>query len=370
MNPWLRGGAVALLLCGTSAALAQERPGEPGDHAGAAEPAAAGEEGREEPLPAPPWSLDLTVGDFGIGLGNTRHVDGLKLNYRDANDSVVHGVSVTVWTPYRRARPEVTGLLLGLPLAGADRLRGIGLGLGLSASSRLEGIGLGLAGLGVGGDADGLLLGGLGAGAGGQVRGLVLGGLGAGVGEGIDGILLGGLGVGSGGKARGLVAGGLGAGAGAGFDGIMLAGLGAGAGGSSRGLLLAGLGCGVGGDFDGIIVGGLGAGVGGTLRGIAVAGIGAGTPTLKGAAAALAVVTRDATGLVVAPLLFQVEPEGSFSGLAIGGFNRIRGVQRGLAIGLVNYAAELHGVQIGLVNLAGNNTGWARVLPLANAHLD
>jgi hypothetical protein len=49
-------------------------------------------------------------------------------------------------------------------------------------------------------------------------------------------------------------------------------------------------------------------------HGIAVAGIWAGAPTVRGVAVALGVLSKDVAGLVVAPLLFQVEPEGSFSG--------------------------------------------------------
>jgi hypothetical protein len=80
--------------------------------------------------------------------------------------------------------------------------------------------------------------------------------------------------------------------------------------------------------------------------------------------------SKDAAGLVLAPGLFNVEPEGRFGGISISAFNRIRGEQHGLAIGLVNYARELHGLQLGLVNIAANNPGWTRVLPLANAHFD
>jgi len=41
----------------------------------------------------------------------------------------------------------------------------------------------------------------------------------------------------------------------------------------------------------------------------------------------------------------------------------------GLSIGLVNYTAELRGVQIGLLNYARNNPRWLRLLPFLNLHL-
>ncbi len=34
------------------------------------------------------------------------------------------------------------------------------------------------------------------------------------------------------------------------------------------------------------------------------------------------------------------------------------------------YAANLHGVQIGLVNWADNNPSGLKILPIANAHFD
>ena len=38
------------------------------------------------------------------------------------------------------------------------------------------------------------------------------------------------------------------------------------------------------------------------------------------------------------------------------------------SIGIVNYAGELDGLQLGLINIAGNNSGWKRILPIVNAH--
>ena len=43
---------------------------------------------------------------------------------------------------------------------------------------------------------------------------------------------------------------------------------------------------------------------------------------------------------------------------------------RGLAIGIVNFAEELHGAQIGLMNIARNNPSGRQVLPVINWHRD
>ena len=56
--------------------------------------------------------------------------------------------------------------------------------------------------------------------------------------------------------------------------------------------------------------------------------------------------------------------------MSVSAFNRIRGHQQGLAIGILNYARSLNGVQLGLLNYAGNNRPGLRWLPFVNAHFD
>jgi hypothetical protein len=59
---------------------------------------------------------------------------------------------------------------------------------------------------------------------------------------------------------------------------------------------------------------------------------------------------------------------GNFDGIGVAPYTEVRGVQRGITIGLFNRAEELHGIQIGLLNYAGNNSGIFRWLPILNAH--
>src|SRR5258706_5658873 len=127
-----------------------------------------------EPPPPPPddeqqqlWSLDLPIHDVGIGIGNSRRIDGLRLNYRDSGPFLVHGINVTLWGPHEGASGTVDGLALGLPLTGADEINGIGIGVGLEARSRFRGIGLALLGGGAGDSLSGVFIGGLGLGSGG-----------------------------------------------------------------------------------------------------------------------------------------------------------------------------------------------------------
>ena len=161
-------------------------------------------------------SLDLTIGGTGISIGDSRGVNGIRLNYRDARLQRVNGINATIWSPYRTSHGVVNGIALGLPVTGADRIEGLGVGvLGVGTEGRFRGIGVGGFGIGSGGDMEGIMVGGLGAGSGGRVRGLAVGGLGVGAGGGVEGIMIGGLGAGAGGTAEGLLVGGLGVGAGA-----------------------------------------------------------------------------------------------------------------------------------------------------------
>lgn len=335
-----------------------------------------------------------------LSIGHYPRVDGIRLNFRDRELDLVRGANITIWSPYEDyIGGRVEGVALGLPLTGASEIQGVGLGLfGVGAEGSFGGIGVGGLGIGSGGNLRGLMIGGLGAGAGGSVRGLVVGGLGVGAGGSVRGaavgglgaaaggslqglvvgglgagaggdargILVGGLGVGAGGSVRGITIGGLGAGAGGSVRGLTIAGAGAGAGGSVHGVTLAGLGVGSGGGITGLTVAGLGIGTGGTLKWVSVAGLGIGAPTIVGAAAAPVVGAEETNAFVLAPALFRTERGGRAHGLNVSSVNYVRGLQYGVAIGIVNYAERLRGVQLGLLNIVRDNPAPFRVLPILN----
>lgn len=337
--------------------------------------------------------------DVGIGIGDVRKVTGIRINYRDRGDFDVHGINITIWTPYEGdLRGEVHGLAIGLPATGAARIQGIGVGifgvgtseefsgigiggLGVGAGNDIEGIHVGGLGVGAGDDVSGIAVGGLGVGGGGRATGLLVGGLGAGVGEDVRGIALGGLGVGaggdftgigiggagvgSGGRIQGLVIGGLGVGAGESLKGISVGGVGVGSGGDISGLAIGGIGVGSGQDIRGMAFGGVGVGAGNSIRWLAISAVGVGSPKIVGAAIAPLVGAEDMTALVIAPAYMRIE-HGVFRGVSASAFNHIKGEQRGLTIGVVNYAWRLHGVQLGLINVAKSNPRGLRVLPIVN----
>ena len=64
--------------------------------------------------------------------------------------------------------------------------------------------------------------------------------------------------------------------------------------------------------------------------------------------------------------MVRVERMGELHGVGISAFNYIKGNQRGLTIGIVNYARSLNGLQVGLINIAKSNPRGRRVLPIVN----
>jgi len=353
--------------------------------------------------------LNLTVKNVGLSIGDSERTTGVRLNYRDRCLEAAHGLNLTLWRPHEAeeanegfAGGTVNGIALGLPLTGAKHLRGIGLGagievdetlsgmavapIGLGSGGRLRGVAIGGLGVGSGDRLDGIMVGGLGAGAGEETRGVLVGGLGAGSGGSSNGLLLGGLGAGAGENANGVLIGGLGAGAGERATGLLVGGAGAGAGESARGVLLGGLGAGAGERATGFLIGGLGAGAGErltgiglsvgavgageTMNGVGIGGLGVGAGQgLNGIMVSGAVAgSKNVTGLGITGGYMRIE-EGTLRGVSVSGFNDIRGTQRGLTIGLINYARSLHGVQLGLLNIARNNPAAATILPGLNLNL-
>jgi hypothetical protein len=317
-------------------------------------------------------SLDLTINNTGLSIGDSRFVRGVRLNFRDRNLERVVGINATIWAPYDDARGGVVeGLALGVPLTGARRIKGAGIGIfGVGAEEDFTGLGIGGFGIGAGGDVRGILIGGFGVGSGGSVTGLTIGGFGAGSGGHVKGITIGGFGAGAGGSISGIQVGGFGVGSGGDVTGISIGGFGAGAGGSIKGLTIGGFGAGAGGDVTGITIGGFGAGAGGTLRGLTIGGFGAGAPVIRGIVLG-GTGGHDVKGGIVAPFYFKIESEedgelGRVKGITISAFNHVKGEQFGLSIGLLNYAWEVHGLQIGVLNYAGNNPKGLRLLPIFN----
>jgi hypothetical protein len=121
--------------------------------------------------------------------------------------------------------------------------------------------------------------------------------------------------------------------------------------------------------MTGINIAGLGAGCGNTLTGFTMGGLGAGAPVIKGITiGGLGVGGEEITGITVAIGMIRIEETGSHTGFATSAFNYIRGKQTGLSIAIFNFAYQLKGIQIGVLNYVRDNPKYLRYLPLINAH--
>ena len=74
------------------------------------------------------------------------------------------------------------------------------------------------------------------------------------------------------------------------------------------------------------------------------------------------------TGINFAPAYFRVEDEDAcMKGISVSAFNHLKGCQKGMTIGIINYAREVKGIQIGVLNHIADNPKGLRWLPLINA---
>ncbi|HRW99611.1 MAG TPA: hypothetical protein P5280_08985, partial [Cyclobacteriaceae bacterium] len=183
--------------------------------------------------------------------------------------------------------------------------------------------------------------------------------------------------VGSGGGLRGISVGGAGVGAGEDDVGITLGGIGVGAGENLTGFAFGGVGVGAGQSVRGIAIGGIGVGAGEELKGLSAAVVGIGAPMIKGIAVAGAVGAKNTKALIIAPAYFQAgektvsdgdEDNGEMNGVSISAFNHVKGTQKGISIGVFNYAAKQRGFQLGLLNYVKDNPRGLRLLPVFNLH--
>ena len=96
----------------------------------------------------------------------------------------------------------------------------------------------------------------------------------------------------------------------------------------------------------------LGFGAGSALQGLTIGGLHLRAPDIDGIALSVG----------------YVRAEERMRGLVTGAFNRMEEEQQGISIGIINFAQELHGLQIGVLNIAANNPSGLKVLPILNFH--
>lgn len=276
---------------------------------------------------------------------------GARLSFRDQGYEVVSGVNLTVWRPpVASSRGRVTGVALGVPTTGAGHLTGIGVGLlGVTGSDALRG--LAVAGLGV---------------TAGRLDGLTITGLGLHVDDYHRGISINGGLIGGSGSLYGLSVSGIGPSVGGSVTGLQLAGVGVHAKRGIAGITMSTIGIISAANISGITVSGGLIHAAEHLRGGQAAGGLIIASKIQGLTVAPVVMQQSGTGLIVAPGYLSSGRNGTLTGLSLSLVNHVRGRQRGLTIGLFNFARNLQGIQVGLLNYAGNNPPLLRVLPGLN----
>jgi len=299
-------------------------------------------------------SLDLAINGFGVSFGNSTRFTGLRFNLVDRDVEEIDGTNLTFWKPGKNPDAVIRGIALGLIAPQGDRIEGISAGIAaVLGTSRIAG--LSAAGLAVvsEGEINGIAIGGLATVADGGASGIISGGLASVVEGGMSGISFGGLASVAEGGMSGISFGGLASVAEGGMSGISAGGLASVTEGSLSGISFGGLAAVVDGDANGIMAGGLASVIDGRLKGLGAAGWSVRSGEISGAAFAGALVKTH-----------------GLTGFSAGAVNYFDEYQVGLSLGIVNIAQKLNGIQLGLINIAKNNSSPFRVLPIINAHFE
>ena len=90
-------------------------------------------------------SLDIAIKNYGFSFGNSKGINGLRINFRDKNLYKVNGINITIWKPKDDANKNsvINGFALGIVMPYATKINGFGLGLGLGGG-QLNGISFGI----------------------------------------------------------------------------------------------------------------------------------------------------------------------------------------------------------------------------------
>ena len=313
------------------------------------------------------WSIDLPVSTAGISIGNSAYFNGIRINFKDCGVGQINGLNVTFWQSRKTDNAEVNGISLGLAPSAA-RLNGLNLGIAALVSTRHSyGVNIGLLASVSEGDQTGFNLGGLAVVTEGDMSFINIGGL-AVVSQGnSSGLNFGGLATVSEGNKRGINIGGLANVAEGNMYGLNLSGLANVSEMNVYGINFAGLAQVAGADLYGLTIAGLAIVAESNMKGIGVSlGKIAGGYSISGLHfTGYKIETKDLAG--ISGSIAWIETD-YMKGVGISVFNQIRKQQQGITIGLVNFTEVLHGLQIGLINIAENNPAPFKILPVINAH--
>jgi len=239
-----------------------------------------------------------------IGFGNSPRFTGLRINFSDCGVEKIDGINLTLMWANNNPNSEVNGLAIGLVGPGAGRINGIA-----------------LAGIGMQATE--------------SITGFSFSTFASSSEGKMTGVQIGGLALISKGTMLGINA------AGFGIDGYS----------EVNGLSIGGVGLVSSKGMNGINIGGFATLSDGNITGINIAGF-------------ALYSFNELSGLNLAGTISSYNTTGVSASLYHYSENRMKGI----SFSLFNYAAELLGIQIGIINIAQNNPFPFKVLPLINAH--
>ena len=80
-------------------------------------------------------SLDLAVDGYGLSIGNSKRISGIRINAVDRNVEEINGLNLTLWNPGKNPDAVYNGLAIGLIGTKSRTINGIAInGIGVSAS--------------------------------------------------------------------------------------------------------------------------------------------------------------------------------------------------------------------------------------------
>lgn len=311
-------------------------------------------------------SIDIGIKSIGISFGNSEYWNGIRLNVTDCDVKKVSGINITLWNPKNTLDLSINGIALGLAPAGRS-INGISIGLAaVLGKKHLRGINIGGIAT-VGGNMEGFNFGGLATVAKENISGINFGGLATIAKGNIIGFSFGGMALISNQNIRGINIGGLATVSKGKIQGLNIGGLAIVSKDKVEGINVGGLAIVAKENICGINIGGLALVSNGNIYGLnqaVLASVSRGS--IKGINISGYKLEADSFyGLNITPGWVELN---DLHGVSISSFHKIDGIQKGVVIGVVNIAEELYGFQFGLINIAKNNTGVTKVLPLLNCH--
>ena len=92
-------------------------------------------------------SLDITYRGYGISIGNSKRINGMRLNLVDSGVERINGLNLTFWKPKDNPYAVMNGFTFGLVAPAAKKINGFAFGGVAVVGEKITGIVFGTVGL-------------------------------------------------------------------------------------------------------------------------------------------------------------------------------------------------------------------------------